>query len=150
MHKTLTFEIDIHQSPALIYDHLANPKNFLGLQPLLIDMSPIDTTSEDGKTVCTYETIEAFRMFGKIVYRNRIRVRSILTRPPEQMDTVVHSPGGVTLNVEYLFQAKGNGTHLIETMHIQGYRLLMSFVIDQATKAQNTVLHRLKARLEKA
>jgi len=83
-----------------------------------------------------------------VVYRNRIRVKMTLTRPPEQIDTVVYSPGRVTLNVQYLFTPENDGTRLTEIMEIHMPRLLAGFVVQQALQAQNAVMQRLKARLE--
>jgi hypothetical protein len=150
MIRTLRFTIDIARPVSVVYDHLAHPQNFLGLQPLLIDMSPIRAAIEDGLPVRSYETVEAFRLGGRVVYRNRIRVKMTLTRPPEQINTLVHSPGGVTLNVQYLFTPENDGTRLTEIMEVRMPFLLASFVVSQATQAQTAVLERLKARLEAA
>ncbi len=148
MKRTLEFSITIARPVTEVYEHLAQPRNFLGLQPLLIEMSPVRESVEADRVVRTYETVEAFRLFGRIVYRNRIKVRSTLTEPPARLDTLVHSPGGVILNVEYQFAVEGAGTRLIEIMHIDMPALLASFVVSQATQAQRAVLARLKARLE--
>jgi len=150
MIRTLRFNIDIARPISIVYDHLAQPQNFLGLQPLLIEMSPITATVENGWPVRSYETVEAFRVGGRVVYRNRIRVKMTLPRPPEQIDTIVHSPGGVTLTVQYLFTSEKDGMRLTEIMEIHTPRLLAGFVVQQATQAQNTVMQRLKARLEAA
>jgi hypothetical protein len=149
MIRTLRFSIHIARPVAEVYAHLANPQNFLGLQPLLIDMSPISATVENGLNVRSYETVEAFRIGERVVYRNRIRVKLTLTHPPEQIDTLVYSPGGVTLNVQYLFAPENDDTRLTEIMEVQMPRLLAGFVVHQATQAQNTVMQRLKARLER-
>lgn len=148
MKRTLEFAIVIDRPVADVYDHLADPQNFLGLQPLLSEMSPIRESTEHERVVREYETVEAFRLWGRIVYRNRIRVRSTLTNPPARLDTRVHSPGGVTLNVEYHFTAEGAGTRLTEIMHLEMSKLVAGFVVSQATQAQRAVLARLKARLE--
>ncbi len=150
MKQTLEFAITINRPVADVYDHLANPQSFLGLQPLLIEMSPVRESTEHERVVREYETVEAFRLFGRIVYRNRIRVRTTLTDPPARLDTRVHSPGGVTLNVEYHFAAQSGGTRLTEIMHLEMSRLVAGFVVSQATQAQRAVLARLKARLESA
>ena len=51
MIQTLQFTIHIARSVPDVYAHLANPHNFIGLQPLLIEMSPIQTVSENGLPV---------------------------------------------------------------------------------------------------
>lgn len=150
MKRTLEFTVFIQRPVADVYDHLAHPQNFLGLQPLLIEMSPVQESRVHDRVVRAYETVEAFRLFGRIVYRNRIRVQTTLTDPPVRLDTQVHSPGGVTLDVEYHLAAQGAGTHLTEIMHLAMSRVVAGFVVSQATQAQRAVLARLKARLESA
>jgi hypothetical protein len=146
--RTLRFTIDSARPLSAVYDHLAQPQNFLGLQPMLIEMSPVGETVENHLLVRSYDTVEAFRVGKRAVYRNRIRVKMTLTRPPEQIDTLVHSPGGVTLNVRYMFTPENDGTRLTEIMEVRTPRLLASFVVSQATQAQNIVMERLKVRLE--
>lgn len=155
MIRTLQFTTYITRPISEVYDHMADPHNLIGLQPLLIEMSPVQSTRVNGVIVQTYETIEAFRLGGYNVYRNRIRVRTTLTRPNEQIDSLVHSPGGVTLDVGYTFTPQAGasqcgGTQLTEVMEINAPRLMAGFVVRQATLAQQAVMQRLKARLEAA
>jgi hypothetical protein len=146
--RTLQFTTPIARPVAVVYEHLAHPQNLIGLQPLLLEMSPIRDTRENGVPVRSYETVEAFRVGRHVVYRNRSRVKMTLTRLPEQIDSLVHSPGGVTLTVRYLFAPENDGTRLTEIMEVRTPRLLASFVVSQATQAQNIVMERLKMRLE--
>ena len=150
MMRTLHFTTHIARPVAEVYTHLANPQNFIGLQPLLIEMSPAQTVIENDLPVQSYETVEAFRIGGRIVYRNRIRVKTTLTKTNERIDTLVHSPGGVTLQVQYLFtpEDETRGTCLTEIMDIHMPRLMAGFVVKQATQAQTAVMERLKTRLE--
>ena len=150
MIRTLSFTTYIARSVPDVYEHLANPQNFIGLQPLLIEMSPVQSAMINGATVQSYETVEAFRLGGHVVYRNRIRVETTLTKPNEQMDSRVRSPGGVTLHVRYTFTAYNGSTQLAEVMDIHMSRLVAGFVVRQATQAQTAVMARLKARLEVA
>ena len=145
---TLPFEIEINHPVTDVFAHLSNPRNFLGLQPLLIDMSEIIEATEDGALVRRYVTTEEFRFLGFIRYLNHIAVTLRLTDPPARMDAHVDSPGNVTLDVEYHFSARGGGTHLREIVHIQSPRWAARFVNNEATKAQQETLSRLKARLE--
>jgi hypothetical protein len=148
INTTLPFDVDINCPVADVFSHLSNPRNFLGLQPLLIDMSAIIETMEDGALVRRYTTTEEFRFLGFLRYLNRIDVSLRLTNPPARMDAHVDSPGNVTLDVEYHFSARENGTHLREIVHIQSPHWATRFVISEATKAQRETLARLKARLE--
>ncbi|MBN8657555.1 MAG: SRPBCC family protein [Anaerolineae bacterium] len=146
--NTLTFTIDIARPIAVVFGHLSVPQNFIGLQPLLIDISEVNKTTENGVIVHRYTTTEEFRFFGFIPYHNRIHVTTRLTNPHTRLDTHVESPGGVTLDVEYHLSASTLGTHLQEVIHIQSLRITTGFVLREATKAQNTLLARLKERLE--
>lgn len=148
INSTLSFDVDLNRPVADVFAHLSNPRNFLGLQPLLIDMSEIVEMTQDGALVRRYTTTEEFRFLGFIRYLNRIAVALRLTDPPARMDAHVDSPGNVTLDVEYHFSAHENGTRLREIVHIQSPRWTTRFVISEATKAQTETLARLKARLE--
>ena len=145
---TLTFTIEIARPISAVFEHISVPQNFLGLQPLLIDISEVNETVENGITVHRYTTTEAFLFFGFIPYHNRIHVTTRLTNPHTRLDTHVESPGGVTLDVEYHLSASTLGAHLQEVIHVQSLRITTGFVLREATKAQNTLLARLKERLE--
>jgi hypothetical protein len=147
-HSTLTFTIEIARPISVVFEHLSVPQNFLGLQPLLINISEVNETTENGIIVHRYTTTEAFRFFGFIPYHNRIHVTTRLTKPHTRLDTHVKSPGGVTLDVEYHFSESNGITHLQEIVHVQCLQITTGFVLREATKAQNTLLARLKERLE--
>lgn len=132
----------------MIYDHLRDPHSFVGLQPLLTHVEAVHFDQRDGKRMVSYDTVEAFRGMGIVLYRNRIHVQTVFTNPPQQFDTVVHSFPNITLNVEYNFSQQDGGTLVKETMHIQMYAWLAKFVTNEATKAQTAVLANLKKRLE--
>jgi hypothetical protein len=143
---TLIFDAAYEQPVEAVYAHLADPRNFIGLQPLLISLSEVAESKQNDARVLSYVTTEEFH-FGPITYHNHIKVRHTLTKPNERIDTFVISPGWVTLNVEYHFAASDHGSTLQEIMHIAAPRLLMNFVTAQAAQAQTEVMRRLKARL---
>ncbi len=140
----LEFQTNIKVLPQVAYDHLCDPHNLVGLQPLL---THVDAVQFDGQGV-SYETVEAFRWMNIVLYRNRIRVRAAFTNPPYQMKMVVHSFPNITLNVEYTFTAQDEGVLVEETMQIHTHAWLAGFVIGEATKAQTALLANLKDRLE--
>ena len=145
---TLEFQTQIKVPPQVVYDHLSDPHNFVGLQPLLTHVEAVQFGELDGVKSVSYTTVEAFRRMNIVLYRNRIRVRSVFTRPPHQIDVVVHSFPNITLNVEYTFAPLDDGVHVKEVMQIQTHALLAKFVINEATKAQTALLENLKYRLE--
>ena len=144
----LEFQIYINVPAKTAYDHLNDPHHFVGLQPLLTHVDDVKFGEQDGCKTVSYETVEAFRWQGIVLYRNRIRVQTVFTRPPEQFNTVVHSFPNITLHVEYTFTPKDNGVLIKETMHVHTYAWLAKFVTNEATRVQNILLSNLKNRLE--
>ena len=120
----------------------------MGLQPLLTHVDAVKFGEQDGCKTISYETVEAFRWLGIILYRNRIRVQTVFTRPPEKFNTIVRSVPNITLYVEYTFTPKDKGVLIKEVMQVHTYAWLAKFVISQATGAQNILLANLKNRLE--
>lgn len=148
MLKTIQVGITLDAPIDVVYDHMANPQNLMGLQPLLIEVSPVQESISEGRRVLCYESVEAFRVFGLPVYRQRISVMTTLTNPPNHMEAHVDAPSNVHLDVEYHFAEWSGGTRLIEVMDITAPALLMRFVKNTALRAQHTVLANLKYRLE--
>ena len=144
----LEFQTYINVPAKAVYDHLNDPHHFVGLQPLLTHVDTVKYGEQDGKKTVSYETVEAFRWRGIVLYRNRIRVQTVFTRPPEQFNTVVHSFPNITLQVEYTFTPKDTGVLVKETMQVHAYAWLAKFVTGEATRVQNMVLANLKNRLE--
>lgn len=144
----LYFEIQINQPVDVIYDHLREPYNYIGLQPLLTHVESVQPGEQDGKQTVSYDTVEAFRWLGVVLYRNRIRVKTVFTNPPYRFETMVHSVPNIVLNVGYDLLPQNGGTLLKETMQIRVYSWLSKFVLAQATQAQKALLTNLKERLE--
>jgi hypothetical protein len=82
-----------------VYDHLRDPHNLVGLQPLLTHVENVQAS----ETSVSYDTVEAFRWLGIVLYRNRIHVQTTFTDPPWRLETVVHSFPNITLQVGYTF-----------------------------------------------
>lgn len=145
----LEFQTWINMPPRTAYEHLSDPHNLVGLQPLLTYVDAVQTGEENGLRSVSYETVEAFRWMNIVLYRNRIRVQAVFTDPPRQINMVVHSFPKIVLNVEYTFTPQENGVLVRETMQIHTHALLARFVTSEATKAQTSLLENLKDRLEK-
>jgi hypothetical protein len=148
MQRSLEFQITIDQPVPIVYAHLADPANFLGLQPLLTSMSSIQEAIVDRRRVCRYETVETFRLGSIPLLHNRIQVETTLTEVDRRIDTRVRSFPNIALQVSYDFVAEGQNTLLTERMEITVARWLAGFVVRQATQAQQQTLANLKARLE--
>jgi len=145
---TLEFAVHICCPVAVAYAHLAQPANFIGLQPLLSSISPIQEFSVENKHGYKYETVETFRIGPVPVFNNRIRVETILTEPEMQIDSIVHSQPNIRLDVHYQFAALDGETNLIEQMLISVPAWLSNYVIRTAGQVQEQTLANLKRRLE--
>jgi hypothetical protein len=144
----LEFQTQIKALPQVVYDHLSDPHNFVGLQPLLTHVEAVQFGEQDGLKNVSYATVEAFRGMGVVLYHNRIQVKTTFTDPPLQFTTTVHSFPNITLHVEYTFELMDGGTLVKERMQIHVHSWLAGFVTSEATKAQTALLANLKKRLE--
>lgn len=140
----LEFQVQIKVQPQVVYDHLCDPHNLVGLQPLL---TQVDAVQPDDHGV-SFETVEAFRWMNVVLYRNRIRVQAVFTDPPRQMKMAVRSFPNITLNVDYTFTPQGDGVLVKEAIQVHTHAWLAKFVTSEATKAQIALLENLKNRLE--
>ncbi len=148
MQHTLEFTVHIRRPVAVVYDHLAQPANFTGLQPLLTSISTVQEIQVDGRRGCQYETVETFRIGSFPVLHNLIRVQTVLTEPDVQIDSVVHSKPNIRLDVRYRFTSIGVETGLVEKMLILAPAWVSGYVIRTAQQAQEQTLTNLKQRLE--
>lgn len=138
----------IARPAAEIYAHLADPKNLLGLQPLLVEMTPVSRSTAHGRPLLAYETVEAFRLGGLTIAHNRIAVRSLLTQEPCRIDNFVTGAAGLVMLATYHFADRDGATLLTERVAVHIHPLLLPGVLATAKRVQRTTLARLKARLE--
>ena len=108
--RSFSLTIQIDRPVPVVYTHLANPRNLIGLQPLLTRMSAIQETIENQRRVYRYETVETFRVAGVPLLHNRIRVRTALTKENAQIMSIVHSAPQLVLHVIYDFQPHDRGS----------------------------------------
>lgn len=144
----LEFTKQISAAPETIYQHLSEPGNLIGLQPLLTRVDRIHPFEQNGRRAVSYETVEAFRWKGITLYENRIRVQTVFTDPPKQFETTVKSFPNITLLVTYTLRPLENGTLVTEEMQIECHSWLAEFVTGEARKAQTALLENLKSRFE--
>ncbi|HMQ32906.1 MAG TPA: SRPBCC family protein [Chloroflexaceae bacterium] len=145
-----SFELSewIARPAAEIYKHLADPTNILGLQPLLVEMTPVSRGTVHGRPLLSYETVEAFRLGGLTVAHNRIAVRTLLTQEPCRIDTFVTGAAGLVMLATYQFADREGATLLTERVAVHIHPVLLPGVLATAKRVQRTTLARLKARLE--
>ncbi len=148
---TFTLVVHIHRPPPLVYAHLTHPPNFIGLQPLLTAMSPVQPVRVAETPGVAYETVETFRLGPLPLLRNRIRVRTLFTQPNHRLDTLVHSWPGIRLEVVYtLTPVDADHTTLTEDVDVHVAPWLAGYVVDTAKRVQRQTLDNLKRRLEAA
>lgn len=150
----LTFEqhIFIDRRKDEIYDHISEPLNMIGLQPLLTTLDVMkEQTDENGITLRPFYTVEVFRWAGIPLMRNRIYSVIHLTQPRDELEFHVFSKPNIKIVFKYAFvQYNDLRTHITQTILFdQVSKILEGFVFNQAVKAQRALLTNLKARLEK-
>jgi len=150
--KTFELNIFIDCERGAIYNHLSEPINMLGLQPLLTEIDVLKAkTDENGVSLRPFYTVETFRLLGLPVFRNRIYSVIHLTKPKEELEFHVYSKPGIEIIFTYKFrQFNDKRTQVTQTVQfVKLNKLLEVFVINQAKHAQRVLLSNLKVRLEK-
>jgi len=150
--RTFEQHIFIDRRKDDVYDHMSEPINMIGLQPLL---TTIDVMKEqidaNGITLRPFYTVEIFRWAGIPLARNRIYSVIHLTKPKDELEFHVYSKPNIRIVFKYTFtQSNDQRTHVIQTINFERVsKILESFVFAQAVKAQRALFTNLKVRLEK-
>lgn len=150
--RTFELNIFIECKRDEVYDHLSQPINMIGLQPLLTEMDVLEEKEDKaGVILRPFETVETFRWLGIPILRNRILSVIHLTRPKEQLEFHVYSKPKIEIIFKYaLKESNHTRTQIIQTVHfIKVSKLLENFVVRQANLAQRALLSNLKVRLDK-
>jgi len=150
--RTFEQHIFIDRRKAEVYDHVSEPLNMIGLQPLLTTIDILkEQTDESGITLRPFYTVKVFRWAGIPLMRNRIYSVIHLTKPKDELEFHVYSKPNIKIIFKYEFvQSNDLRTHITQTINFERVnKLLESFVFDQAVKAQRALLTNLKVRLEK-
>lgn len=146
----LTVFIDCPQET--VYDHLSQPLNMLGLQPLLTKVEALEERlDDDGIVLRPFYTVETFRLLGLPVHHNRIYSVIHLTKPKDELQFHVYSKPRIEIVFTYRFEPFNDGkTKIVQTVKfVKLSKLLEKFVVAQAKQAQRALLSNLKIRLEK-
>ena len=148
MQHKLEFTVHIRRPVSVVYDHLAQPTNFIGLQPLLTSISSVQEIYVNNKRGYKYETVETFRIGPIPVLNNRIRVQTVLTELDQQIDSVVQSKPKIRLDVHYQFTSLADETDVVEQMLTSAPAWVSGYVVRTARQVQEQTLANLKRRLE--
>ena len=133
-----------------IYDHIAEPINMIGLQPLLTTIDLLkEQQNEQGIILRPFYTVEVFRWAGIPLVRSRIYSVIHLTRPKDELD--VYRWPNIKIVFKYEFvQYTDQRTHITQTINFEKVnKILEGFVFERSIKVQRAVLTNLKVRLEK-
>ena len=131
-----------------IYDHLAQPENYVGLSPLVVAVRDVQTSRDpQGREVQRYVSVERFHFLGFIRYDNLIRVTTTLTQPPAQLISEVDSPGWVHVQFVFDLQPDAEGTWIDETVTAQALPPLIGFVVAEAKRVQQARVGILMSRM---
>jgi hypothetical protein len=138
------------QTPvATVYSYLSVPANYIGLSPLVTEVSDVEQSQDaEGHVILRYEAVETFHFLGFIRYPNRIKVTIVLNQPNQQMINLVESRSIVHIRFVFDFEARDGGTWLTETVTADAPALLKGFVVSQAKTVQQARAQTLKQRVE--
>jgi hypothetical protein len=114
-------------APARVYAHLADPRSYVGLSPLVVAVRDIST---DGDQV-SYVAMERFRF-----WTNPIRVTMTLDPHAPAVVSEVVSPGRVRLRAAVTLTPAGDGTEVTEAVTVESPALLRRYVLRTARSVQ--------------
>lgn len=150
--KTFELTIFINCQRDVVYAHLSEPINMIGLQPRLTEINTLkEKRDADGIVLRPFHTVETHRVLGLPIYRNKLYSVIRLTKPKEELEFHVHSKPGIEIIFHYkLQQFSDQRTQVTQTVQdVKANKLLENFVINQVKYTQRILLSNLKVRLEK-
>jgi hypothetical protein len=151
--RTFELNIFIDRPRDEVYEHIAEPINMIGLQPLLTTIDILKEQKDANKIILRpFYMVETHHWLGLPIRRSRVYSVIHLTRPKEELELHVFRRFGTTIVYRYFFNKsdEGNRTHLIQRVHFEKVnKLLENYVFHQAINAQRALLTNLKVRIEK-
>jgi len=150
--RTFELNIFIDRPRREVYEHIAEPINMIGLQPLLTTIDILkEQKNGDGVTLRPFYTMETYRWLGLPILRDRVYWVMHLTRPFSELEFHVFRKPGIQIVFHYVFQETEEGqTHLNQKVRFERVsKLIENYVFNQAIQTQRALLANLKVRLEK-
>ncbi|QRP44861.1 SRPBCC family protein [Amycolatopsis sp. FDAARGOS 1241] len=127
----LTTVFTVAAPPADVAAHLAEPENYVGLSPLVVQVR--DIVREAGLT--RYTAVERFRFLGFLRHDNPIAV-TIRTTGSSAVHGEVVSPGGVRMGYRFDLEPDGAGTRVTDTLRLHTPPGLLRFAASRARAVQ--------------
>lgn len=149
--RSFELNIFINRPRREVYDHISEPINMIGLQPMLTTIDILKEQKDgNGVTLRPLHMLMTYRWLGLPILRNRVYMVMHLTKPHKELEFHVFSRPGIQIVFQYLFQETEEGqTHLIQKVRFERVsKLLESIVFNQASQTQRALLANLKVRLE--
>ena len=146
----LRHSFHVAATAAAIYAHLIEPRNYVGLSPLLVavhDVRPV--RDEQGREAVSYVGVERFR-FGPLKWDNKLRVTLTPVAPDRRLRSAVVSPGAVRLVATVDLTPDGDGTVVTESVELRTPTVLRRFALGQATAVQQSRAAELTRRMERS
>jgi len=111
----------------IAYDHIAEPINMIGLQPLLTTIDVLkEQEDEHGVILRPFYTVEVFRWAGIPLLRNRIYSVIHLIRPKDELEFHVFSKPNIKIVFKYGFiQNNDLRTHITQTINFERVHKLL-------------------------
>jgi hypothetical protein len=149
MQALVKTEIQIDRSAEAIYSYLSQPKNFVGLQPLVVEVGDvIEGCNKIGQVYFDYYAVEQLRFLGLIPYPNKINSRMTLVEPNRKIQQEVNAAFGVRVYQEISLSPEGPVTHVSNMVRYEAPALVRSYVHQQIEAAHSYLVEELKRRME--
>jgi ligand-binding SRPBCC domain-containing protein len=134
----LAYEWRVEAPPQAVYEHLADPRSYVGLTPYLSAVAGVAPgVDEQGRDYLGYTAVERLPLAAGLVWRNRIAVRLYADPPALRLVQQVTSPGRVRLTSTVTLAADSPaGTVVRERIALVMPRPLRGFVLRHARAAQ--------------
>lgn len=132
--------------PDAVFAHLADPVNYVGLSPLVVDVR--DVSRDDGVT--RYRAVERFPVFGNLSYDNVIAVTLVADAADLTVSGDVVSPGRVRMAYRFGITPDGDGAAVTDTLLLRAPLGLRRFAASRAREVQLARARILAERLAAA
>jgi len=127
-------EVVVAAPPRVVFEHLRDPRNYVGLSPLVVEVRGI----REEPDAVHYVAVERFRFAG-LTYDNLIRVelRADDSDPSRLwVGGDVDSPGNVQLRYGSTITPEGDGSRVVDRIDVTAPFGLRRFAIGRASEVQ--------------
>jgi len=127
-------EVRVQAAPHVVFAHLRDPRSYVGLSPLVVEVRDI----REGPDAVHYVAVERFRFAG-LRYDNLIRVELRADDADAARLWVggdVDSPGNVQLRYGYTIAPDGDGSRVVDRIEVTAPFGLRRFAFARASEVQ--------------